>query len=70
MILYILDGTLEVIVRDERVQVKANTAIMASPDDMGWANKTNKLVKALLLHAPPPAWKSAQEFLERIRNRT
>lgn len=70
VILYILDGTLEVIVREERVQVKADTAIMASPDDIGWANKTDKLVKALLLHAPPPAWKSAKEFLERIRSRT
>ena len=67
VILYIVEGELEVIVRDKRVLVKPAMAIMAAPDDMGWVNKTDKTVNALLLHSPPPAWQSAEEFLERLR---
>jgi len=67
VILYVQEGTLEVIVRDERIPVKADSALMSKPDDIGWANKTDKTVKALILHGPPPAWKTAGEFLERIR---
>lgn len=70
VILYILEGTLEVIVERERFPAKTGSAIMASPYDIGWANRTDTLVKALILHAPSPAWKSAREFLERIRSRT
>ena len=67
VVLYIVEGELEVITRDKRVSVKPGMAIMAAPDDMGWMNKTGKKVKTLLLHAPPPAWQSAEEFLERAR---
>jgi quercetin dioxygenase-like cupin family protein len=67
VVLYIVEGELEVIAREKRVSVKPGMAIMAAPDDMGWVNKTSKNVKALLLHSPPPAWQSAEEFLERMR---
>jgi redox-sensitive bicupin YhaK (pirin superfamily) len=67
VVLYIVEGELEVIARDKCVSVKSGMAIMAAPDDMGWVNKTGKTVKALLLHSPPPAWQSAEEFLERAR---
>jgi ABC-type Fe3+-hydroxamate transport system substrate-binding protein len=35
-------------------------------EEAGGVNRTDKTVKALIIHAPPPAWKSAQEFRERL----
>jgi quercetin dioxygenase-like cupin family protein len=67
VILCVLEGQLEVIAKDERITADAGTAIMAHPDEMGWKNRTDKVVKGLIIHAPSPAWKSAQEFLYRVK---
>ena len=69
VVLCILEGQLEVIIGTERITASPGNAIMANPDDMGWINRTNEITKALIIHAPPPAWKSAQEFRERLMGR-
>jgi quercetin dioxygenase-like cupin family protein len=70
VILYILEGRLEVIARQERIAVEPGNAIMVNPDEMGWINRTDKTVRALMIHAPPPAWKSAEGMLDRIKGRS
>jgi quercetin dioxygenase-like cupin family protein len=68
IIIFILEGELEVMIRNEVRSVGPFTAIQASPDEIGWANRTDKPVKMLLFHAPPPRWKSAEECLERMKS--
>jgi quercetin dioxygenase-like cupin family protein len=67
VILFILEGQLEVIAREARIAANPGTAIMAHPDEMGWINRTNEKVRALMIHAPSPAWKSTAELLDRIK---
>jgi mannose-6-phosphate isomerase-like protein (cupin superfamily) len=69
VILCIVEGQLEVIAGSKRITTDPGICIMVDPDDSGWINRTNKTVKALIIHAPPPAWKSAQEFRERLMGR-
>ena len=69
VILCIVEGQLEVVAGLERITADPGMCIMVDPDDSGWINRTNKTVKALIIHAPPPAWKSAQEFRDRLMGR-
>jgi len=69
VVLCILEGQLEVIAGSERIAASPGMSIMANPDEMGWINMTEKTIKALMIHAPPPAWKSAREFRERLMGR-
>ncbi len=69
VILCVLEGRLEVIAGQETTAADAGTAIMAHPDEMGWRNTTDRVVKGLIIHAPSPAWKSAEEFLNRVKGR-
>lgn len=66
VILCIVEGQLEVVAGLERITTNPGMCIMVDPDDSGWINRTDKTVKALIIHAPPPAWKSTQEFRERL----
>jgi len=68
VILCIMEGNLEVIAGKEKISANPGTFIMAHPDEMGWSNKSDRIVRALIIHAPPPAWKSAGEFLDRIKS--
>jgi quercetin dioxygenase-like cupin family protein len=67
VILCIIEGRLEVIAGQERIKAHPGMSIMAHPDQMGWINDSEETVKALMIHAPPPAWKSAEGFMQRIR---
>ena len=69
VILCIVEGQLEVVAGLERITTDPGMCIMVDPDNSGWINRTNKTVKALIIHAPPPAWKLAQEFRERLMGR-
>lgn len=69
VILCIVEGQLEVVAGLERITADPGMCIMVDPDDSGWINRTDNTVKALIIHAPPPAWKSAQEFRERLMGR-
>lgn len=70
VILCILEGQLEVIAGSERIAASPGMSIMANPDEMGWINMTEKTIKALMIHAPSPAWKSKDELLKRIKGRS
>lgn len=69
VILCIVEGQLEVVAGLERITADPGMCIMVDPDDSGWINRTDNTVKALIIHSPPPAWKSAQEFRERLMGR-
>ncbi len=67
VVLYVVEGDLEIIFRDRRVPVKKGMAIMADPNEHGWVNRSEETVKVLMIHSPPPSWQSAEEFLEKVR---
>lgn len=67
VVLYVVEGDLEIIFRDKRVPVKKGMAIMANPNEHGWLNRTEETVKVLMIHSPTPSWQSPEGFLEKVR---
>ncbi len=67
VVLYVVEGDLEIIFRDRRVPLKKGMAIMADPNEHGWVNRTKETIKVLMIHSPPPSRQSAEEFLEKVR---
>ena len=66
-LLYCLAGQLQVFSDDERLTITRGTAITVPANvAVGVANKSDASVECLLISSPP-AFKSAEEFKERVR---